>query len=92
MLVLITNDIHPAVRGRLKLWFIEVKPGVFISGISDYLAKKIVDFLIKQKYGAGSLLIESTKSAPGYLIHVLGVPDRKLIRLTNLQLVIPNGK
>lgn len=87
MIIVITNDLHPAIRGRMKLWFIELKPGVFISGVSNHLSKKIVDFLLKQKFGAGSLLIESRRDSPGYIIHSFGLSDRKIIKLTNLQLV-----
>ena len=90
MIVLITNDLHPAVRGRMKLWFVEIKPGVFVTGVSGYLSKKITHFLLKQKLGAGSLLIES--SSPGYKIHTFGQSDKQLIRVTNLQLIVANNK
>lgn len=90
MIVLITNDLHPAVRGRIKLWFVEIRPGVFITGISGYLSKKIVQFLLKQKFGAGSLLIESSTSSPGYKIHHYGQPKRQLIKISGLQLIASN--
>ena len=92
MIVLITNDLHPAVRGRMKLWFVEIKPGVFVIGESGYLSKKITHFLLKQKLGAGSLLIESSTSSPGYKIHTFGQSDKQLIRVTNLQLIVANNK
>ena len=89
MIVVITNDLHPAVRGRMKLWFIEIKPGVFVSGVSNYLSTKVVNYLLKQKFGAGSVLIESRNNSPGYVIHILGCSDRKVVQLTNLQLIAP---
>ncbi|MFU8787817.1 MAG: type I-E CRISPR-associated endoribonuclease Cas2e, partial [Methylobacter sp.] len=45
MLVVIANDLPPAVRGRLKLWFVEPRPNVFVSGIKDSVAQKVVDYL-----------------------------------------------
>lgn len=87
MLVVIANDMAPAVRGRMKLWFVEIKPGVFISGISNALAKKVVTYLMQQKFGAGSLLFESQTSAPGCRIHTLGIPDVKIVKLSGLQLI-----
>ena len=92
MIVLITNDLHPAVRGRMKLWFVEIKPGVFVTGVSGYLSKKITQFLLKQKFGAGTLLIESSSLSPGYRIHTFGLPDRKLIKISNLQLIAASNK
>ncbi len=47
MLVVIANDLPPAVRGRMKLWFIEPRANIFVSGIKDSLAKKVVDYLYK---------------------------------------------
>ena len=41
MLVVFTSDLPPSVRGKMKLWFLELVPNVFISGINDSLAKKV---------------------------------------------------
>ena len=40
MLVFIANDLPPAVRGRMKLWFVEPRPNVFVSSVKDSVAKK----------------------------------------------------
>ena len=45
MIVVIANDIPEAIRGKMKLFFIEVKPNVFISGVNDYVGTKIVNYL-----------------------------------------------
>ncbi len=45
MLVVVANDLPPAVRGRMKLWFIEPRANIFVSGIKDSLAKKVVAYL-----------------------------------------------
>lgn len=55
MIVLIAQHLAPAVRGRLKLWFIEPKPNVFVSGIKDHQAEKVVEYLMQQKLGAESV-------------------------------------
>ena len=46
MLVVIANDLPPAVRGRMKLWFVEPRPNIFVSGIKDSVAKKVIDYLV----------------------------------------------
>ena len=40
MVVVVADQIPDAVRGKMKLWFIELKPNVFVSGINDHVAKK----------------------------------------------------
>jgi CRISPR-associated protein Cas2 len=46
MLVVLANDLPPAVRGRMKLWFIEPKPNVFVSGVKDSVAKTVTEYLL----------------------------------------------
>ena len=38
MIVVVADSIPPAIRGRMKLWFIEPKPNVFVSGVKDTVA------------------------------------------------------
>ena len=47
MIVLVANSLPPAVRGKLKLWFEEPRPNVFVSGITDALADNVVDMLME---------------------------------------------
>lgn len=45
MIVVVADSIPPAIRGRMKLWFIESKANVFVSGVKDSVAKGVVDYL-----------------------------------------------
>ena len=47
MMVVIASELPPAVRGRMKLWFIEPRPNVFVSGIKDALAERIIRYLLR---------------------------------------------
>lgn len=88
MIVLIANDLAPAVRGRLKLWFVEPKPNVFVSGIKDSLAEKVVDYLISQKLGAGSVLFTSISQPPGFRTFYFGITDKPTVQLSGFDLNI----
>jgi CRISPR-associated protein Cas2 len=89
MIVLIADYLPPAVRGRIKLWFIEIKPNVFVSGIKDFLGQKIIDFLYSFCPPESSLIIfMSTSKAPGYKIRWLGYPKRQITEVLGLQLVL----
>ena len=48
MLVVIANDLPPAVRGRMKLWFVEPRPNVFVSGIKDSVARHVINYLLEK--------------------------------------------
>lgn len=91
MLVVIANDLPPAVRGRMKLWFIEPKPNVFVSGVKDALAKKVVAFLYRHcPRTCGLLVFCQQAAAPGYKLYQIGKTDRDLISISGLQLVSEN--
>ena len=89
MLVVIANDLPPAVRGRMKLWFVEPRANMFVSGIKDSVAKKVVDYLYKYcPPESGLMVFNSSNTAPGYEIYGLGDTRRDLIELSGMQLVI----
>jgi CRISPR-associated protein Cas2 len=89
MLVVIANNLPMAIRGRMKLWFIELKPNVFVSGLKDKAAKKVIEYLYEYcPSQSGLLILTASKSSPGYVINWLGDINRELIELSGLQLII----
>ncbi len=89
MLVVIANDLPPAVRGRMKLWFVEARPGIFVSGIKDSVAKKVIDYILTRcPEKSGIIMFQRIRKAPGYKIIGLGMPHRKLVEISGLQLVL----
>lgn len=89
MLVVIANDLPPAVRGRMKLWFIEPRPNVFVSGIKDAVAKKVVNYLYDHcPKESGLMIFNRIPETPGYEISGMGDTSRNLIDISGLQLVV----
>jgi len=89
MLVVIANDLPPAVRGRMKLWFVEPRPNVFVSGIKDNVAKKVVDYLYNHcPSNSGLIVFIQTKNSPGYNIRGVGSTTKNITEISGLQLII----
>jgi len=89
MLVVVANDLPPAVRGRMKLWFVEPKPNVFVSGIKDSVAATVIDYLHKHcPPESGIVMFRSLPIPPGYEIRSIGPTKKALTTLSGLQLVI----
>ena len=89
MLVVIANDLPPAVRGRMKLWFIEPRPNVFVSGVKDAVAKKVVDYLHDHcPLESGLMIFRHIPETPCYEIRGIGDTKRNLTEISGLQLVI----
>lgn len=89
MLVVLANDLPPAVRGRMKLWFIEPRPNVFVSGVKDSVANTVVDYLYKHcPAESGVLIFRSSNIVPGYQISGIGPPRKPMVTLSGLQLIV----
>lgn len=88
MLVVLANYLPPAVRGRMKLWFIEPRPNVFISGVKDGVAKEVVEYLHKHcPPESGLMIFQRTTRCPGYQIRGMGDPKKKIIEISGLTLI-----
>lgn len=93
MLVVLANDLPPAVRGRMKLWFVEPRSNVFVSGIKDSVAKTVIEYLYKYcPPEAGVVIFRFLPGPPGYEVHTIGPTRKSLIELSGLQLVIETLK
>jgi CRISPR-associated protein Cas2 len=89
MLVVIANDLPPAVRGRMKLWFVEPKPNVFVSGVKDSVATTVIEYLYRHcPADSGVLMFCSIPRAPGYQIRTIGTTNKTITEISGLQLVI----
>ncbi len=89
MLVVVANDLPPAVRGRMKLWFIEPRANVFVSGVRDSLAKKVVNYLYKHcPPKSGLMIFNSSNTTPGYEIFGMGDTRKEITEISGLPLVI----
>ncbi|MCC6220525.1 MAG: type I-E CRISPR-associated endoribonuclease Cas2 [Deltaproteobacteria bacterium] len=89
MLVVIANNLPPAVRGRMKLWFVEPKPNVFVSGIKDSVAQNVMNYLYEHcSQDSGIVLFRSIRRPPGYEVHTIGPTTKQLVQIGGLQLVI----
>lgn len=93
MLVVVANDLPPAVRGRMKLWFVEPRPNVFVSGIKDSVAKTVMEYLMTHcPAESGVMLFRSLPHPPGYEIRTIGPTRKSFVTLSGLELVLETLK
>ncbi len=93
MLIVIANSLPPAVRGRMKLWFIEPRANVFISGVKDSVANEVVKYLYDYcPESSGLLIIQRFNRAPGFKIRGVGETNKKLTDISGLQLIIEKSQ
>lgn len=92
MLVVIANELPPAVRGRMYLWFVEPRPNVFVSRVKDSVDKAVVDYLYEPcRPDRGLMVFRRINEVPGYEIRGVGDTRRNIIEIFGLKLVQEKG-
>ncbi len=88
MVVVIANDLPPAVRGRMKLWFIEPRANVFVSGVKDSVAEGVIKYLFEScSSQAGLLVMQRINQVPYYKIWGQGETNKSIAEIDGLQLI-----
>ena len=89
MIVLIANDLPMKIRGRLKLWFTEPRANVFVSGITDHVADKVISYLLQNcPQESGLIIFKDLSKSPFYRLYTLGIPSKKVVDFNGMQLVL----
>lgn len=88
MVVVIANDLPAAVRGRMKLWFVEPKANIFVSGIKDTVAERVIEYLFENcPPSSGLLVLQRINIPPFYKIWGMGDTRRKIATIDGLELI-----
>ena len=88
MVVVIANDLPPAVRGRMKLWFVEPRANVLVSGIKDAVADRVIKYLFDNcGQSSGLLVFQKMTKPPFYKIWGVGDTKRKIALMDGMQLI-----
>lgn len=94
MLVIVTENVPPRLRGRLALWLLEVRAGVYVGTVS----KRVREMLwahVEAEYEDGNVVMAwSENNESGYDLRTLG-PNRRIpVEFDGLKLVsfLPQDK
>jgi CRISPR-associated protein Cas2 len=87
MLVIVVENVPPRLRGRLALWLLEVRAGVYVGEYSRRVRE-----MIWQQVGAGiedgnAVMVWSTNTESGFDFLTLGKNRRIPVELDGLKLV-----
>jgi CRISPR-associated protein Cas2 len=73
----------------MKLWFVEPRANVFVSGIKDTVAQTVVDYLLRHcPAEAGIMIFMSQPQPPGFRLYVIGTPRKPQIDISGLKLIV----
>lgn len=87
MLVIVTENVPPRLRGRLAVWLLEVRAGVYIGNTSKRLREFIWSQLAAGVEDGNAVMAWSTNTESGYDFATLGENRRIPVDFDGLRLV-----
>lgn len=86
-LVVVTENVPPRLRGRMAIWLLEVRAGVYIGDVSRRTREMIWQQLA-DGYESGSVVMAwASKHESGYEFQTLGTNRRIPVEFDGLSLV-----
>ena len=87
MLMVVTENVPPRLRGRLAVWLLEVRAGVYVGDVSRRTRETIWEQL-SEGFGDGSVVMAwSSRSESGFDFQTLGSNRRVPVDFDGLRLV-----
>lgn len=87
MLVIVTNNVPPRLRGRLAAWLVEVRAGVYIGDYGQRVREMIYEQLEAMIEDGDAVIAWSTNNESGFEFQTLGTNRRIPIDYDGLRLV-----
>ena len=99
MLVIVVNNAPPRLRGRLAVWLLEIRAGVYVGNYSRRTREMIWDQVIKEIEDGDAIIAWATSNDAGYDFDTCGFNRRvpvdldgvKLVRFDDSPRLIPDG-
>jgi CRISPR-associated protein Cas2 len=87
MLVVVTENVPPRLRGRLAIWLLEVRAGVYIGDVSKRVREMIWEQCGKEAEEGNVVLAWATNTESGFDFQTLGRSRRIPVEFDGLRLV-----
>ena len=87
MLVIVAENVPPRLRGRLGLWLVEVRAGVYVGDVSRRVRAMIWDNIEEGVGDGNAVMAWSTNSESGFDFMTLGANRRIPVELDGVKLV-----
>ncbi|ABA88218.1 CRISPR-associated endoribonuclease Cas2 [Syntrophotalea carbinolica DSM 2380] len=87
MLVIVVENAPPRLRGRLALWLLEVRAGVYVGKVSRRIRDMIWDNVEKGIDDGNAVMVWSTNTESGFDFVTLGANRRIPKEMEGIKLV-----
>jgi len=87
MLVIVTENAPPRLRGRLAIWLLEVRAGVYVGKVSRKTREMVWDNIHIGIEDGNAIMVWSSNKASGFELRTLGPNRRVPVDSDGIQLV-----
>jgi CRISPR-associated protein Cas2 len=87
MLVIVVENVPPRLRGRLAVWLIEIRAGVYVGDLSKRVREMIWNQVEKGLEDGNAAMIWRTNTESGFDFLTLGKNRRMPVEMDGLKLV-----
>ena len=85
--VVVTEAIPPRLRGRLAVFMLEIRAGVYVGDLSKKVREKIWEYMQADIEGGNVVMAWATNSESGFEFQTLGENRREPVDWDGLRLV-----
>jgi len=87
MLVIVVENVPPRLRGRLAIWLLEVRAGVYVGDVSRRVREMIWETVIKGCGDGNAVMAWSTNTESGFDFLTWGTNRREPVEMDGIKLV-----
>jgi CRISPR-associated protein Cas2 len=87
MLAIVVENVPPRLRGRLAIWLLEVRAGVYVGTVSRRVREMIWDTVIKGCAEGNAVMAWSTNTESGFDFMTWGSNRREPVEMDGIKLV-----
>jgi CRISPR-associated protein Cas2 len=87
MLVIVVENVPPRLRGRLAIWLLEVRAGVYVGDVSRRVREMIWDTVMRGIGEGNAVLAWSTNTESGFDFLTWGSNRREPVEMDGIKLV-----
>lgn len=87
MLVIVTENVLPRLRGRLAIWMLEVRAGVYVAELSNKVREMLWKTIEQGVEDGNVVMIWTTNTEAGYDFKTIGKNRRIPVELDGVKLV-----
>ncbi|MFZ5907186.1 MAG: type I-E CRISPR-associated endoribonuclease Cas2e [Nitrospirota bacterium] len=87
MLVIVVENVPPRLRGRLAIWLLEVRAGVYVGDVSRRVREMIWETVIKGCGEGNAVMAWNTNTESGFDFLTWGTNRREPVEMDGIKLV-----